>query len=84
MIELAPPLPPPLSHEGITFVTGEAPPKRALNERTIAAIAAALQQLLPPGDFITCHDGTLMGCGGETPTPWGLAARNEALRKGQI
>lgn len=57
LIELKPPLPPPLSHEGIQFIAPIGVSE--LSPQLLAAIGTALQSLLPAGDFETAPDGRL-------------------------
>lgn len=58
---IRPPLPPPLSHEGIRFVLDRnvagCSSDRALPEEIIAIIAASLHELLPPGDLVVNERG---------------------------
>lgn len=70
---LRPPLPPPLSHDGITFTldTGLACASR-VSHHTLVAIAAGLQAILPPGDLTVDHNGVvvpLSGAVGPTSAP---------------
>jgi hypothetical protein len=80
-IELRPPLPPPLSHEGITFV--KSPPRHAtaLSPNTVVAIAMALNQLLPSGDFVATGDGRLELQGAGASSAWSVAARLDAVER---
>jgi hypothetical protein len=56
---LRPPLPPPLSHEGIRFVFDRASASDSLTPETIAAIATALNAVLPAGDLSVDAHGNL-------------------------
>ena len=80
-VELRPPLPPPLSHEGITFV--KSPPRHvaALSPNTVVAIATALNQHLPSGDFVVTGDGRLEIIESGVPAAWCVAARLEAVER---
>jgi hypothetical protein len=51
---LRPPLPEGLSHSGIEFIP---PSEGKLPEAVVAAIAGALQELLPRGDFTVGANG---------------------------
>jgi hypothetical protein len=51
---LRPPLPEGLSHAGIQFIS---PSEGALSDTILGAIAVALQELLPAGDFSVGADG---------------------------
>lgn len=57
---LRPPLPPPLSHDGIVFTLDTSTPGSALSEQTVAAIAASLHALLPGGDFTVDASGLII------------------------
>ena len=80
MATLRPPLPPPLSHEGIEFVAGS-PTGSRLSHRDIVALAYAVNELLPPGDLVSLG-GSLTAVERCEATPWTLAARLEAIDKG--
>jgi hypothetical protein len=55
---LRPPLPEGLSHSDIEFIL---PSEATLSAAAVAAIAAALQELLPLGDFTVGADGAFGG-----------------------
>lgn len=80
-VELRPPLPPPLTHEGVIFV--KSPPRRApaLSPNTVVAIATALNQLLPSGDFVVTGDGRLELIESGAHSAWCVAARLEAVER---
>ncbi len=80
-VELRPPLPPPLSHEGITFVKSPSRHATALSPNTVVAIATALNQLLPSGDFVVTGDGRLELIESGVPSAWSVAARLEAVER---
>jgi hypothetical protein len=81
MSTLRPPLPPPLSHEGIAFVAAPSQTSGELSAAEIAAIASALSSALPPGDFHLTEGGTLLYSNSGQLSPWGLAGRLESLRR---
>jgi hypothetical protein len=80
MSNLRPPLPPPLSHEGIQFVAGTV---RAgeLSHDTLSLIASAFGNALPPGDFTVDGSGTLHFTTAESPSLWRSAGRVEATER---
>lgn len=60
-IALRPPLPSPLSHDGIPFILDlEGARTERLSDQLIVAIASCLQELLPEGDLTTDADGALV------------------------
>lgn len=66
------PLPPPLSHEGIRFVFDRASASDSLTPETIAAVATALNAVLPAGDLSVDARGNLRvlgATGGAEPRP---------------
>ncbi len=79
-VELRPPLPPPLSHDGITFVMPKilsaSPP-----EAVISAIAAALASMLPPGDFAASADGRLVFHASGAESLWYQAGLLQAMER---
>jgi hypothetical protein len=79
-LELRPPLPPPLSHDGITFVKGISDDSRPLSAETVSAIAAAINVLLPQGDFVATSDGRLQLLEPQA-SPWLTTARIEAIER---
>jgi hypothetical protein len=94
---LRPPLPPPRSHDGITFLphpslTGESkaePAARRLPDTTVAAIAAALSELIGAGDFTVSTDGVLVFTEPLTTeaargSAWSIAARLEAIERATL
>jgi hypothetical protein len=60
---LRPPLPPPLSHAGITFVFDAPNTAATLAPETVAAIATALSAILPAGDLVLDPLGNLSAVG---------------------
>jgi hypothetical protein len=60
---LRPPLPEGLSHSGIQFVL---PSEEKLSDAIVGAIAVALQELLPAGDFSVGPDGVIMSAASTT------------------
>jgi hypothetical protein len=54
-----PPLPSPLSHEGITFVLDRSLAGELPSSEVIAAIAVALHEMLPTGDIVVDADGVV-------------------------
>jgi len=73
-ISLRPPLPPPLSHDGITFVEPSKAHADALSSGVVAAIATGLSLVLPQGDFVVTSDGRLVSPTAE-PSAWLVDAR---------
>jgi len=80
MSNLRPPLPPPLSHEGIIFVPGAVRPGD-ISQETLLLIASALGNALPPGDFTVDATGTLHYTTTESPSLWRAAGRLEAIER---
>ncbi len=73
-VELRPPLPPNLPHKDAPFVL----PRGGLpSPELLAAIAAALSESLPCGDFVAQPDGSLLFA--QPHSPWSLRAREESL-----
>jgi hypothetical protein len=81
MNSLRPPLPPPLSHEGISFALGRGDSGRVPDEVTLL-IANAISAALPQGDFVVTKKGTLLFSASESLTSWQTAARLEANIRG--
>lgn len=93
---LRPPLPPPRTHEGITFLSpGAHPPAvvvpsaQRLPDATVAAIAAALTELLGAGDFTVDTNGVLIfsECLATTQaelSAWSATARLEAIERATL
>lgn len=77
MSTLRPPLPPPLTHEGITFVRGDA--SGVLSPNILHSIATALSAALPQGDFEVSASGNLIFSHGEPPSQWRSAGRLEGI-----
>jgi|688.fasta_scaffold157169_3 hypothetical protein len=75
-VELRPPLPPALPHKEVAFVL---PRGNLLSPELVAAIAAALAEALPNGDFVAHPDGSLLFA--EPHSPWSLRAREDALER---
>jgi hypothetical protein len=73
-ISLRPPLPPPLRHEGITFVQPSKEHTDTLTSEIVAAIAVGLSSVVPPGDFVITSDGRLVAPTG-SPSAWLIEAR---------
>ena len=80
-IKLRPPLPPPLSHDEIPFVSAAAKDPSTISNATIAAIAAAINELLPQGDLIASADGTLRISETQGHSAWLTAARFESVER---
>jgi hypothetical protein len=80
MSTLRPPLPPPLSHDGILFVSGAAR-SGEISHDTLSLIASALGNALPPGDFTVDANGALHFTTAEPPSLWRAAARLEAIER---
>jgi hypothetical protein len=74
--KLRPPLPPPLTHDGIRFIL--ASPRSStsdLSPEIVAAIGAALELILPKGDLAVDSSGTIVQIqsrfnAGEIPSLW--------------
>lgn len=81
MANLRPPLPPPLSHEGITFVAGGAPGSE-IPDTVLAEIARALGAALPAGDFEVSPSGLLIYAESESPSQWRATGRVESVERG--
>jgi hypothetical protein len=84
-IELRPPLPSNLSHEGIPFVlTGS----REISDDTIAAIGAALHALLPTGDLTVLPNGKIQLTAPASPATnqslWRQVARIESIERSRL
>ncbi len=87
--QLRPPLPTPLSHDGIAFTldTGVEGGGR-LPDRMLVAIASSLQTILPEGDLTVDSSGTVVAVGNSArfeapPSLWyqsGLLAAIERSR----
>jgi hypothetical protein len=80
-LSLTPPLLPPASHDGIPFIV--APPRETLSPETVAAIAFALNALLPPGDLRVTAQGEI-GATAAAPTAWESIARLEAISRSPV
>lgn len=80
MSSLRPPLPPPLSHEGISFVSGSAA-AGDVSPEVASLIANALSAALPAGDFVVASNGAFHFNAMETLTSWQLASRLEAITR---
>lgn len=78
MSELRPPLPPPLSHDGIRFVLGTTR-SGEVSQETLSLIASTLSNGLPPGDFTVDASGNLIFTNNETPSLWRSSGRLEAI-----
>lgn len=81
MATLRPPLPPPLSHDKITFVMGGTNPSE-IPENVLAEIAQALSASLPFGDFEVSPSGLLVYAESESPSLWRTTGRAESVRRG--
>lgn len=79
-ITLYPPLPPSTADRDIPFVAS-APPSQALNSQTVAAIALALNQVLPAGDLSVSSTGALTCSSSSPESAWSIAARIEAVSR---
>lgn len=73
-VELRPPLPSSLPHKDAPFVL---PRGGLLSPELVAAVAAALAESLPSGDFVAQPDGSLLFA--QLHSPWSLRAREESL-----
>lgn len=80
MVTLRPPLPPPLSHDGIPFVTGDN--CAGISDETLTDIACALTAALPPGDFEVSPSGLLVYAEPEGSSQWRVAGRIESIQRG--
>ena len=80
MSELRPPLPPPLSHEGIRFVRG-ASRREEVSSEILSIIATALHKALPVGDFSVDGSGNLTFSHSEASSLWRSAGRLEAIER---
>jgi len=81
MSSLRPPLPPPLSHEGISFAPGRSDSGRVSDE-VASLIANAISAALPQGDFVVTKKGMLRFSTSESLTSWQTAARLEGNIRG--
>ena len=77
MSTLRPPLPPPLTHDGITFIPGGATGE--ISPNVLHSIAAALSAALPQGDFDVSTSGNLIFSHGEPSSQWRSAGRLEGI-----
>ncbi len=76
-VELRPPLPEQLPHRDVLFVLPDL--ATTLSPAILSAIASAIAQSLPPGDFTAQDNGTIIF---RTPlSAWSKAAREEALER---
>jgi len=82
MSTIRPPLPPPLTHQGITFVLDSSRNGGEISQARLAEIAYALSTALPPGEFSVTEGGSLLYAESGQLSPWGIAGRFEALRRG--
>jgi len=84
-IDLRPPLPPHLAHEGIQFVMARS---AQLSNETVAAIGAALQALLPHGDISILPSGEMELSSGEAGSDarslWRTAGRLEGVERNNL
>jgi len=70
-IALRPPLPSPLSHDGVTFVLDDTTLSAAgLANHVLVAIASALQAVLPAGDLTVDVNGVIIQGSTLTPPPY--------------
>lgn len=83
-IELRPPLPPPLSHSGITFVFGSFDQAFTLSPATVCAIAAALTNILPAGELSVAPDGRILCCSETVRSIWHQTGLLEGLERAEI
>ncbi len=81
MTTLRPPLPPPLSHNGITFVPGDLN-SGGVSQEALSDIACALSAALPPGDFEVSPAGLLMFADHDGSSQWRVAGRIESIQRG--
>ena len=77
MSTLRPPLPPPLTHDGIAFIRGDAAGE--ISPTVLNSIASALSAALPQGDFEVSASGNLIFSLGELPSQWRNAGRLEGI-----
>lgn len=76
---LRPPLPEGLTHRDIRFVS---PCSGALSESVLVAIATALHELLPPGDFsVTAEGDTRASSEAARPSLWFNAGLLEGIER---
>lgn len=68
---LRPPLPAPLSHDGIAFAldTGAAGSGR-LSDQILVAIASSLQAILPAGDLTVDQNGAVVSLESAASSTW--------------
>jgi len=78
MSVLRPPLPPPLSHDGIEFVLGRSTSGH-LPPEILVQIASAISAALPPGDFEVAPSGHLVFSQDGPSSRWFTAARLESI-----
>jgi hypothetical protein len=81
MTTLRPPLPAPLSHDGITFVVGDSNVS-GVSEEALMEIASALTAALPAGDFEVSPGGRLVYAEPEGSSQWRVAGRIESIQRG--
>lgn len=79
-VELRPPLPPGLPHQEVPFIVPII--AGCISPETLAAIAAALGEVLPPGDFCARGDGSLYF--EQLSSAWMQCGRDEALDRSPL
>jgi hypothetical protein len=77
---LYPPLSPATTDREVPFIVAT-PPAQALNAQTVAAIALALNELLPAGDLSVSTTGVLTSTSAAPESAWSVAARIEAVSR---
>ena len=80
MITLRPPLPTPLSHDGIRFVIG-ATRAGEVSQEILSRIASTISAALPPGDFTVDSAGNLTFSSSEQSSLWRSSGRLEAIER---
>lgn len=77
---LRPPLPPPLTHDQISFViaTGEG---SGISDEVVTEIARAISASLPAGDFEVTPSGHLAYAQAESPSMWRSVGRIESVQR---
>lgn len=78
MSALRPPLPPPLSHDEIQFVFGQASPG-PIPPEILTTIAHAISSALPGGDFDVTDEGIFLFANPENTPLWVAMGRSESI-----
>jgi hypothetical protein len=77
---LYPPLPPASADREVPFIVST-PPLDSIDPQTVAAIALALNQLLPAGDLSASATGVLTCSSSSPESAWVVTARIEAVSR---